>query len=99
MSVFRLSIAQEQRCRLKHRPRVVIYMEILAELRERPSGPTRISRVVNLSYDTCLDILRELEGKRLAVKATQDGHDLYSTTPDGYRVVDDWNKLWERLKP
>ncbi|HME18686.1 MAG TPA: winged helix-turn-helix domain-containing protein [Nitrososphaerales archaeon] len=83
---------------MKHRPRVVIYMEILAELRERPSGPTRISRVVNLSYDTCVEILRELEAKGLTVRAKQDGHDVYSTTPDGYRIVDDWNKLWQRLK-
>jgi predicted transcriptional regulator len=99
MSISRLSIERGKRGRLKHRPRVVIYMEILAELRERPSGPTRISRVVNLSYDTCVEILRELEGRGLVVKTTQDGHDLYSTTPDGYRIVDDWNRLWERLKP
>jgi len=84
---------------LKHRPRVVIYMEILAELRERPSGPTRISRVTNLSYDTCAEMLRELEGKGLTVRTVQEGHDVYSTTPDGYRIVDDWNRLWERLKP
>jgi predicted transcriptional regulator len=84
---------------MHHRPRVVIYMEILAELRERPSGPTRVSRVVNLSYDTCAEILKELEARGLVIKATEAGHDVYSATPDGYRIVDDWNRLWERLKP
>jgi len=84
---------------LKHRPRVLIYVELLAELSERPSGPTRLSRVGNLSYDTCAEILNELEAKGLVRKESKDGHDIYSTTPSGYQTLEDWNKAWERLKP
>jgi predicted transcriptional regulator len=84
---------------LKHRPRVVIYVEILAELRERPSGRTRLSRAANLSYDKCVEILRELEAKGLVRKDSEEGHDVYRTTPEGYQVVEDWNKLWGKLRP
>ena len=77
----------------------MIYVEILSELRERPSGRTRISRVANLSYDKCVEILRELELKGLVRRATQDAHDVYSTTPDGYQVAEDWSRLWAKLKP
>ncbi len=84
---------------MRHRPRVVIYVEILSELRDRPSGRTRLSRVTNLSYDKCVEILRELEARGLVTKAGQYGHDIYSTTPDGYQVVEDWNRIWEKLKP
>ena len=74
-------------------------MEILAELRERPSGRTRLSRVVNLSYDKCVELLRELESKGLVTRSSDEGHDTYGTTPAGYQLVDDWNVLWQRLKP
>ncbi len=84
---------------MRHRPRIVIYVEILSELRERPSGRTRLSRVANLSYDKCVEILRELESKGLVSKVVQDGHDVYKTTQDGYQVAEDWNRLWQRLKP
>ena len=84
---------------MRHRPRVVIYVEILAELRERPSGPTRISRVANLSYDKCVEILTELEARGLVRKESREGHDVYSTTPDGFQVAEDWNKLWAKLRP
>lgn len=84
---------------MRHRPRVVIYVEILAELRERPSGPTRLSRAANLSYDKCVEILGELATRGLVRKTSQDGHDVYGTTPDGYQVAEDWNKVWEKLKP
>ncbi len=84
---------------MRHRPRVVIYVEILAELRERPSGRTRISRVANLSYDKCVEILRELESRGLVVKTSHEGHDTYSTSQAGSQIVDDWNRLWVRLRP
>ena len=78
---------------------MVIYVEILSELRERPSGRTRLSRVMNLSYDKCVEILHELESKALVTKVTVDGHENYSVTQAGYQIVDDWSKLWEKLKP
>jgi predicted transcriptional regulator len=84
---------------LKHRPRVVIYVEILAELGERPCGPTRLSRATNLSYDKCVEILAELEGRGLVRKDAQDGHSVYSTTPEGFQVAVDWNRLWAKLRP
>jgi predicted transcriptional regulator len=74
-------------------------MEILAELIERPSAKTRISRVANLSYDKCVEILSELEERGLVIKSMQDGHEFYGVTPDGSQVVDDWTKLWRRLNP
>ncbi len=83
---------------MRHRPRVVIYVEVLSELRERPSGRTRLSRVTNLSYDKCVETLRELEARGLVAKAAREGHDVYSATPSGYQVVEDWNRLWQRLK-
>ncbi len=84
---------------MKHRPRVVIYVEILSELRDRPSGPTRLSRAANLSYDKCAEFLHELESKGLVRKDVQDGHEVYSTTPEGYQVAEEWTKLWEKLRP
>ncbi len=84
---------------MRHRPRVVIYVEILSELRERPSGRTRLSRVTNLSYDKCVEILRELEAKGLVRKAAHEGHNVYGATPDGSQVVDEWSRLWARLMP
>jgi predicted transcriptional regulator len=74
-------------------------MEILAELIERPSGKTRISRVANLSYDKCVEILLELEGRGLVAKSTREGHEIYGVTPDGSQIVNDWTKLWRRLNP
>jgi predicted transcriptional regulator len=84
---------------LRHRPRLLIYVEILSELRDRPSGPTRMSRVANLSYDTCVEILKELEAKGLVRREAKEGHDVFSTTPAGFQVVDDWTRVWERLRP
>jgi predicted transcriptional regulator len=73
-------------------------MAVLAELRERPSLPTRISRVANLSYDKCMEILGELEARGLLRRASRDGHDVYGVTEDGYQLVEDWSKLWRRLE-
>lgn len=74
-------------------------MEILADLRERPSGPTRISRAVNLSYDRCSEMLKELESRGLIIRSEADGHDSYGVTPAGSRLVDDWSSVWKRLNP
>ena len=84
---------------MAHRPRVVIYMEILSALIERPCGRTRLSRVANLSYDKCVEMLSELEVRGLVNRSTQDGHEVFGATPDGSQVVDDWTKLWRRLNP
>ena len=84
---------------MRHRPRVVIYVEILAELRGRPSGPTRVSRVANLSYDKCVEFLGALEARGLVARETSDGHVIYRTTPEGYRLVEDWESVWRRLMP
>jgi predicted transcriptional regulator len=74
-------------------------MDILAELVVRPSGRTRISRVANLSYDKCVEILTELEVRGLVTRSTQEGHDVYGVTLDGCQIVEDWAKLWRRLNP
>lgn len=85
--------------RLSHRPRIAIYAKILWELAERPSQPTRVSRACNLSYDVCIEILNELEARGLVSKATEDGHEVYHTTRDGYQWVLDFDKVWERVYP
>jgi predicted transcriptional regulator len=84
---------------LSHRPRIAIYAKILWELAERPSQPTRVSRVCNLSYDVCIQILGELEARGLVLKAMEEGHEVYHTTSEGYRWVLDFDKVWERVYP
>lgn len=74
-------------------------MDVLGRLIERPSGPTRLSRLCNLSYDKCAEILAELEARGLVRKETEDGHDVYSVTPDGYKLTEDWRKIWEKVYP
>jgi predicted transcriptional regulator len=81
------------------RPRIAIYAKVLWELAERPSQPTRISRVCNLSYDVCMEILGELEVKGLVSKSVEEGHETYHATQDGYQWVLDFGKVWERVYP
>ena len=84
---------------MSHRPRIAIYAKVLWELAERPSYPTRLSRVCNLSYDVCSEVLRELEARGLVSKAVEEGREVYHATSEGYQWVLDFDKVWERVYP
>jgi predicted transcriptional regulator len=46
-----------------------------------------------------MEILDELEARGLVSKATEDGHEVYHVTQDGYQWVLDFDKVWERVYP
>ena len=81
---------------MSHRPRIAIYAEIVWELAERPSQPTRVSRACNLSYDLCVEMLNELEARGLVLKKIEEGHEVYHATPDGCQWVLEFKRVWER---
>lgn len=74
-------------------------MDVLGRLIGCPSGPTKLSRICNLAYDRCVEILAELEARGLVKKESEEGRDVYSVTPDGYKITEDWRKIWERVYP
>ena len=84
---------------MSHRPRIAIYAKVLWELAERPSQPTRVSRACNLGYDVCIEILNELETKGFVSKATEEGHEVYHATQEGYNWALDFKKVWEKVYP
>ena len=43
---------------------------------ERPSRPTRISRVCDLSYGKCLDILNELEAMKMVTRSVHEDNEI-----------------------
>jgi len=61
-------------------------MEILHALRDGPLLPNRLSQVCNVNYQRMIEMLEHLEKKGLITHTIQEGHDLYSLTPDGLKV-------------
>jgi predicted transcriptional regulator len=84
---------------LRHRPRFEISMEIIGRLVAQPCGPTRLSRICNLGYDKCVEMLTELERKGFVKKEIVDSHEIYSATPDGFQVAEDFARLWRKVYP
>jgi predicted transcriptional regulator len=82
---------------LKRRANIIIYMEILALLREEARGPTRLAQACNLSFDRLIAFIKLLEAKNLVRSDLQDGHELYYITTDGNQLYQDWMKVWEKL--
>lgn len=83
--------------RLKYRPSIVVYMEILTILAEGPLGPTKLARRVNVSYDRLSDYTDGLVAKGSIRKDSHDGHDEYSLTPEGAQALADLQKGISRL--
>jgi predicted transcriptional regulator len=82
---------------LKNRSRVLTFMEILGALREGPLLPTRLSQLCNVNYERLGELTVHLESRGLIKKATLDGREGFAITPDGFRVLEDWGRVWERL--
>jgi predicted transcriptional regulator len=83
---------------LKRRPDLVILMDILAALLEGPKLPTRIAQACNLNYENFVKWVELLESKNLVSRSSEQGHGIYSLTPDGYQVLQDFRKVIERLR-
>jgi len=84
---------------LKRRPDLVIMMDILASLLEGPKLPTRIAQACNLSYDNFVKWADFLESRKLVIRSSQQGHEIYSLTPDGHQIYQDFRKVMDRLRP
>ncbi len=82
---------------MRRRPNIIIYMEILAQLRDGAKGPTRLAQATGLNFDKLLEFANLLESRRLIKKELQGVHELYSITPDGYQLHEDWGKFFDRL--
>jgi predicted transcriptional regulator len=84
---------------LAKRVNLVIYMEMLALLKEEPRVPTRLAQASNVPYDRLVSYLRVLESKGLVSKEMKEGHEIYETTEDGRQLYAEWQKVWEKLQP
>lgn len=73
-------------------------MEVLAVLREGPKIPTRLCQVCNINYVRLGEYMGPMETKGLVKKEIQEGHEVYVITQEGFKVYEDWMKIWERLK-
>ena len=84
---------------VKRRDDLVILMDILGNLLEGPKGPTRLSQACNLTFDTMIKFIGILAQRGFIRVSTEDGHDLYSISPDGAEVFRQYRKFWETLYP
>jgi predicted transcriptional regulator len=85
--------------RLKRRPALLIYYEILSLLLARPMGPTRLAGSCNIAYDRMVDYLKLLEVRGFMRKEIEDGHEVYHLTPEGSKMQQDLKSVWARVGP
>ncbi len=82
---------------MKNRSRVLIFMEILRALREGPLIPTRLSQLCNVNYERMAEHLTHLEGRGLIQRTTVVGREAYAITPEGFKLLEDWGRVWAKL--
>ncbi len=84
---------------MKKRERTLIIMEILSVLCEGPKGPTRLAQSVGVSFDAFLDYVRDIESRGFVTRSAVEGHEMYAISPEGMRLLFDWQRIWERISP
>jgi len=84
---------------LKRRSDLVILMDILGAVLDGPKLPTRLAQLCNLSYDNFVKFAGRLESRGLVRRSLEQGHELYSVTPDGIQTHRDYVKLIDRVRP
>jgi predicted transcriptional regulator len=84
---------------LKKRERTLILMEILSILRSGPRGPTRLAQSTGLSFDKFMEFATLLESRRFVEKSLREGQNIYSITPDGSQLLQEWEKVWTKISP
>jgi predicted transcriptional regulator len=92
-------VAELELRRLRYRSEILVYFEILTVLAEGPTGPTKLSRAVNLPYDRLPQYLDTLLSGGMIRKETRDGHEEYSMTAVGFQLLSDIDRVLSALKP
>jgi len=83
----------------KRRADLVIVMDILGNLLDGPKGPTRLTQACNLTFDTMTKFVGILAVRGFVQTTTENGHEVYSTTPAGVEIYRQYRKFWEALYP
>jgi predicted transcriptional regulator len=75
-------------------------MEILSILRGGPKGPTRLAQSVGLSFDAFMEYAKDIESRRFVTKSADiEGHEVYTISAEGNKLLLDWQKVWEKISP
>lgn len=82
---------------MKHRPSVLILMELLELLIREPRGPTRLAQAANLNYQKCDELIHLLSERGLVAGEVREGHEVYSATPKGTSLFMRWAEIFEEL--
>jgi predicted transcriptional regulator len=83
--------------RLKHRPSVLILMELLELLIREPRGPTRLAQAANLNYQKCDELIHLLAERGLIAREVREGHEVYTATLKGRGLFIRWAEIFEEL--
>jgi predicted transcriptional regulator len=84
---------------LKKRERTLILMEILSILRTMPMGPTRLAQSTGLSFGKFMEFASPLESRGFVAKSVQGGQNVYTVTPEGIQLLQEWEKVWTKISP
>jgi predicted transcriptional regulator len=94
-----LSEAADNHERLKRRPVILIYGELLRVLSTGPQRTTKLARICNVPLDRFDSYIAPLLAKNLIRKETTDGHDTFYVTDEGMRLLNDLESVLNRLSP
>ena len=72
--------------RLKRRPVILIYGELLRVLSTGPQRTTRLARICNVPLDRFDSYIAPLVAKGLMRKETVEGHDTFYVTEEGMYI-------------
>jgi len=72
-------------------------MDILTALLDGPKLPTRLAQTCNLNYDNLVRLVAMLESSRMVEKKVESGHELYSISPDGFKVQEQFKDVLLKL--
>lgn len=74
-------------------------MEILSILRSTPMGPTRLAQSTGLSFDKFMEVATLLELRHFVERSVREGQNVYSITPDGSQLLQEWERVWTKISP
>jgi predicted transcriptional regulator len=94
-----LSEAPDNQARLKRRPVILIYGELLRVLSTGPQRTTKLARVCNVPLDRFDSYISPLLAKGLIRKEETDGHDTFYATDEGIKLLNDLESVLNRLSP
>ena len=72
-------------------------MEILSSLCGGPKGPTRLAQACNVNFGRLPGFTEPLESKGLILRRLEQGQEVFSITPEGYKVYGEWLEVWRKL--